>query len=170
MVPIGPSGFRGSVSVGKQESVPANMMIATGLIVRWGQRVERETDAGPTASSWRRRMDPQAVTMPRYGRRRKPPVRAAQTGRADTKTRGGRWTRLPLVFHDGRGGIRTHGTLSRTHTFQACALNHSATDPFAIGLTSARRTTNALTAGPPPSALTCTVPVLPLENNHERAG
>ena len=29
----------------------------------------------------------------------------------------------------GRGGIRTHGTLSRTHTFQACALNHSATRP-----------------------------------------
>src|SRR5437868_1393889 len=32
-------------------------------------------------------------------------------------------------LHDGRGGIRTHGTLSRTHTFQACALNHSATRP-----------------------------------------
>ena len=30
---------------------------------------------------------------------------------------------------NGRGGIRTHGTLSRTHTFQACALNHSATRP-----------------------------------------
>src|SRR5258708_21766395 len=30
---------------------------------------------------------------------------------------------------DGRGGIRTHGTLSRTHTFHACALNHSATRP-----------------------------------------
>ncbi len=25
--------------------------------------------------------------------------------------------------------IRTHGTLSRTHAFQACALNHSATCP-----------------------------------------
>ena len=30
----------------------------------------------------------------------------------------------------GQGGIRTHGTLSRTHAFQACALNHSATCPF----------------------------------------
>src|SRR6185312_4705637 len=30
---------------------------------------------------------------------------------------------------NGRGGIRTHGTLSRTHTFQACALNPSATRP-----------------------------------------
>ena len=30
----------------------------------------------------------------------------------------------------GEGGIRTHGTLSRTHAFQACALNHSATCPF----------------------------------------
>ena len=29
----------------------------------------------------------------------------------------------------GQGGIRTHGTLSRTHAFQACALNHSATCP-----------------------------------------
>jgi hypothetical protein len=31
--------------------------------------------------------------------------------------------------HGGEGGIRTHGTLSRTHAFQACALNHSATSP-----------------------------------------
>ena len=29
----------------------------------------------------------------------------------------------------GQGGIRTLGTLSRTHAFQACALNHSATCP-----------------------------------------
>src|ERR1043165_3556143 len=29
----------------------------------------------------------------------------------------------------GEGGIRTHGTLSRTHAFQACALSHSATSP-----------------------------------------
>ena len=34
-----------------------------------------------------------------------------------------------FIFPNGRGGIRTHGTLSRTHTFQACALNHSATRP-----------------------------------------
>jgi hypothetical protein len=33
---------------------------------------------------------------------------------------------------NGRGGIRTHGTLARTHTFQACALNHSATRPTAL--------------------------------------
>ena len=33
------------------------------------------------------------------------------------------------VMCNGSGEIRTHGTLSRTHTFQACALNHSATDP-----------------------------------------
>ena len=31
--------------------------------------------------------------------------------------------------YGGEGGIRTHGTLSRTHAFQACALNHSATSP-----------------------------------------
>ena len=29
----------------------------------------------------------------------------------------------------GESGIRTHGTLSRTHAFQACALSHSATSP-----------------------------------------
>jgi hypothetical protein len=29
----------------------------------------------------------------------------------------------------GQGGIRTRGTLSRTHTFQACAFNRSATCP-----------------------------------------
>ena len=34
-----------------------------------------------------------------------------------------------LGVPNGSGEIRTHGTLSRTHTFQACALNHSATDP-----------------------------------------
>jgi hypothetical protein len=34
-----------------------------------------------------------------------------------------------LLYCNGWGGIRTHGTLSRTHTFQACALNHSATHP-----------------------------------------
>lgn len=32
----------------------------------------------------------------------------------------------------GQGGIRTHGTLSRTHAFQACALNHSATCPWLL--------------------------------------
>src|SRR5258705_2854110 len=34
-----------------------------------------------------------------------------------------------FVPDNGSGEIRTHGTLSRTHTFQACSLNHSATDP-----------------------------------------
>ena len=29
----------------------------------------------------------------------------------------------------GQRGIRTLGTLSRTHAFQACAFNHSATCP-----------------------------------------
>ena len=30
----------------------------------------------------------------------------------------------------GESGIRTRGTVSRTHAFQACALNHSAISPF----------------------------------------
>ncbi len=39
-----------------------------------------------------------------------------------------------IEIHGGQGGIRTHGTLSRTHAFQACAFNHSATCPFRKGL------------------------------------
>jgi hypothetical protein len=39
-----------------------------------------------------------------------------------------------FVLTSGSGEIRTHGTLSRTHTFQACALNHSATDPDCAAL------------------------------------
>ena len=31
----------------------------------------------------------------------------------------------------GESGIRTHGTVSRTHAFQACALSHSAIPPRA---------------------------------------
>ena len=30
----------------------------------------------------------------------------------------------------GKGGIRTHGTLSRTHAFEACTLNRSVTFPL----------------------------------------
>jgi hypothetical protein len=40
----------------------------------------------------------------------------------------------------GRGGIRTLDTLSRIHTFQACALSHSATLPQAAGHILSRRT------------------------------
>ena len=32
----------------------------------------------------------------------------------------------------GESGIRTHGTVSRTHAFQACALSHSAISPEAF--------------------------------------
>ena len=34
----------------------------------------------------------------------------------------------------GESGIRTHGTCEGTHTFQACALNHSAISPFTLYL------------------------------------
>ncbi len=34
----------------------------------------------------------------------------------------------------GESGIRTRVTVSRKHTFQACAFNHSATSPRAPGL------------------------------------
>tara|TARA_Y100000590_G_scaffold40680_1_gene43428 strand:+ start:1304 stop:1450 length:147 start_codon:yes stop_codon:yes gene_type:complete len=33
------------------------------------------------------------------------------------------------MHNGGESGIRTHGTIARTHTFQACALNHSAISP-----------------------------------------
>ena len=37
---------------------------------------------------------------------------------------------IPLYFlYGGESGIRTHGTISRTHAFQACAFDHSATSP-----------------------------------------
>jgi hypothetical protein len=32
----------------------------------------------------------------------------------------------------GESGIRTHGTVSRTHAFQACALSHSAISPYRL--------------------------------------
>ena len=35
-------------------------------------------------------------------------------------------------FTGGESGIRTHGTVSRTHAFQACALSHSAISPGAL--------------------------------------
>ena len=35
-------------------------------------------------------------------------------------------TALPLCYsHNGRCGIRTHGTLTRTQHFQCCSFNHS---------------------------------------------
>ena len=34
-----------------------------------------------------------------------------------------------MRWSGGESGIRTHGTVSRTHAFQACALNHSAISP-----------------------------------------
>jgi hypothetical protein len=34
------------------------------------------------------------------------------------------------VANGGEGGIRTHGTLSRTAVFKTAALNHSATSPL----------------------------------------
>ena len=38
----------------------------------------------------------------------------------------------PGGVHGGESGIRTHGTVSRTHAFQACALSHSAISPAAL--------------------------------------
>ena len=36
-----------------------------------------------------------------------------------------------ISINGGESGIRTRDTVSRIHTFQACAFNHSATSPFA---------------------------------------
>ena len=41
---------------------------------------------------------------------------------------GASWERLGSLA-GGESGIRTHGTVSRTHAFQACALSHSAISP-----------------------------------------
>src|SRR3954465_8706041 len=43
-----------------------------------------------------------------------------------------KFTIVHKYLQDARGGesgIRTHGTVSRTHAFQACALSHSAISP-----------------------------------------
>ena len=34
------------------------------------------------------------------------------------------------IFNGGESGIRTHETVPRLHTFQACAFDHSATAPL----------------------------------------
>ena len=39
---------------------------------------------------------------------------------------------IKVEKNGGESGIRTHGTCEGTHTFQACALNHSATSPIQI--------------------------------------
>ena len=39
---------------------------------------------------------------------------------------------LDKLLTGGESGIRTHGTVSRTHAFQACALSHSAISPDAL--------------------------------------
>jgi hypothetical protein len=33
-------------------------------------------------------------------------------------------------YHGGEGGIRTHGTVSRSQHFQCCQFNHSCTSPI----------------------------------------
>ena len=40
---------------------------------------------------------------------------------------------LDIEKNGGEGGIRTHGTLSRTAVFKTAALNHSATSPKQLG-------------------------------------
>ena len=39
-----------------------------------------------------------------------------------------------MKFTGGETGIRTLGTFDSTHTFQACALNHSAISPVCLYL------------------------------------
>ena len=40
---------------------------------------------------------------------------------------------INMLYRGGGSGIRTRDTVSRIHTFQACAFNHSATPPdFAL--------------------------------------
>ena len=82
---------------------------------------------------WGRRSARRAINSPFLAHRRGNP-----TSRDDSPIAVGTIAKAPLSdmrstgllsLTHGQGGIRTHGTLSRTHTFQACALNHSATDP-----------------------------------------
>jgi hypothetical protein len=53
------------------------------------------------------------------------------------------------LLDGGESGIRTHGTVSRTHAFQACALSHSAISPDPHCLDGAGRFLQANAAPPP---------------------
>ena len=57
-------------------------------------------------------------------------------------------SREDAVTNDGSGEIRTLETVSRPHAFQACALNHSATDPVSGKLRGVRGGARGL---PPPA-------------------
>jgi hypothetical protein len=41
--------------------------------------------------------------------------------------------RQAKMWNGGEGGIRTHGTVSRTQHFQCCQLSHSCTSPLVVG-------------------------------------
>ncbi len=69
-------------------------------------------------SSWRREWDSCQVAASRRAARRLKSARTARTERSE-------WT-------GGESGIRTHGTVSRTHAFQACSIDHSDISPFRI--------------------------------------
>ena len=53
--------------------------------------------------------------------------------RHDLTVIGSGWHLLSEIGAGGESGIRTHGTVARTHAFQACALNHSAISPVVDG-------------------------------------
>jgi hypothetical protein len=84
----------------------------------------------------------------------------APTQRTNEESRRGLTPRRDFHLSDGSGEIRTHGTLSRTHTFQACALNHSATDPNTAPA-SRYNEPSALTAPSADPARSMIVPKLP---------
>ena len=64
-------------------------------------------------------------------------------------------SRGPKVGIGGESGIRTHGRVSPTHAFQACAFNHSAISPFRIN--HLRAVWNSVAQNPPsnPAAPRC---------------
>jgi hypothetical protein len=57
-------------------------------------------------------------SLPRRNAQKRPGFRDSLCSKATSCESGG-----------GESGIRTHGTVSRTHAFQACALSHSAISP-----------------------------------------
>ncbi len=77
-----------------------------------------------------------------WGLHSQSPVRIHQGSTAKTPRnrgifKGYSWPRAGILcikrLNGGESGIRTHGTLSGTHAFQACAFNHSAISPENLG-------------------------------------
>jgi hypothetical protein len=89
---------------------------------QFGRRITTGRGAGCAASA------PQSMGQAAEEQIASKPARAAARAPAKSLQIRGRYQTLASTI-GGESGIRTHGTVSRTHAFQACALSHSAISP-----------------------------------------